>query len=241
MIDETSRREGYPGTGPSEDRKGRSKSRRALAGLVAIGLFATATARAQSGPAPKRPGAVQPTAVPDLGDLPRTVPEVGEAVKSFEKRDVEACLQQLARAVKAHPELPPPHALLAKMALLNNQAGIVRPALERAVAEDGQHPEVYLLLGNLALMEGRITDGAVHFEKRRALAVLPRWTAEQRKRFERLCHQGDAFVAESRGDWKAARASLAAWLEQEPANARRGIAWDGRSSASDNMIRRTRS
>ena len=78
---------------------------------------------------------------------------------------------------------------------------------------------MYILFGNLALMEGRLTDGALHFEKGRALAASPRWTAEHRKRFERLCNQGDAFVAELRGDWKTARAALAAWLEQEPANA----------------------
>src|SRR5207253_10288038 len=80
--------------------------------------------------------------------------------------------------------------------------------------------EVAILFGNLALVEGRLTDGSVHFEKAGALALSQRWTAEQRRRFERLCHQGQAFLAEARGDWKAARAALAAWLEQEPANAR---------------------
>ncbi len=118
-----------------------------------------------------------------------------------------------------HPELPPPHALLAKLAILANQGGMIRPALERAVAEDGEHPEVYILFGNLALMEGRLTDGAVHFDRARALSTKPRWSAEQRERFGRLCHQGDAFVAEVRGDWKSARTALSAWLEQEPNNA----------------------
>jgi tetratricopeptide (TPR) repeat protein len=207
-------RSGRPGIGP-----GRSVSWRAIGGRLAIGLVATAVGWAHAGSVTVSSGADQPTRAADLGDLPRSVAEVDQALKSFQKREFDASLQYLGKAVKAHPELPPPHALLAKLAFLANQVGMIRPALERAVAEDGQHPEVYILFGNLALVEGRLTDGAVHFEKARTLAASQRWTAEQRKRFERLCHQGDAFVAESRGDWKGARAALSAWLEQEPANA----------------------
>ncbi len=219
MLNEMPRREGQPGSRPAGNGSGRSERRRALVGLLAIGIVAAAMDRAGAGPVTVSTGVPQPTAAADLGDLPKTVAEVGEAVKSFEKRDIEACLRQLGKAVKDHPELPPPHALLAKLAFLSNQAAMIRPALERAIAEDGQHPEVYILFGNLALVEGRLTDGALHFEKGRALAAAPRWTAEQRKRFERFCNQGEAVVAESRGDWKSARAALAALLEQEPADA----------------------
>jgi hypothetical protein len=48
---------------------------------------------------------------------------------------------------------------LAKLGFLSNQQAIVRAALERAVLEDAEHPEVYILFGNLALVEGRLTDG----------------------------------------------------------------------------------
>ena len=58
----------------------------------------------------------------------------------------------------------------AKLAFLSNQAALVRPALERAVAEDAGHPEVFILFGNLALAEGRLTDASVHLEKATALA-----------------------------------------------------------------------
>jgi tetratricopeptide (TPR) repeat protein len=219
MMNEMPRREGQSGSRPAGDGSGRSERRRTLVGLLAIGIVAVAMDRAGAGPVTVSTGVAQPTTAADLGDLPKTVAEVGEAVKSFEKRDIDACLRQLGKAVKAHPELPPPHALLAKLAFLTNQTGMIRTALEQAVAEDGQHPEVYILFGNLALMEGRLTDGALHFDKGRALTASQRWTAEQRKRFERLCNQGDAYVAELRGDWKTARTALAAWLEQEPANA----------------------
>ncbi len=192
---------------------------RAISVLMAIGIVAATMSGSRAGTFPMAAGPAQPTGVADLGALPKVVAEVEQAVQSFQKRDFDACLRQLGKAVKEHPELPPPHALFAKLASLGNQGGLIRPALERAVAEDSEHPEVYILFGNLALIEGRLTDGTVHFEKAMALAATQRWTAEQRKRFDRLCRQGDAFVAEARGDWKGARTALAAWLEQEPANA----------------------
>jgi tetratricopeptide (TPR) repeat protein len=192
-----------------------------LACYVALGVALAGTNSAWAGPVGVTgPGLQQPTSAADLGDAARSIADVEQAVKSFEKRDFDACLQQLVKAVKAHPELPPPHALFAKLAFLSNQGAMIRPSLERSVAEDAEHPEVYILFGNLALVEGRPTDAAVHLEKARALATSRRWTAEQRRRFERLCHQGNAFLAESRGDWKAAHAALVSWLEQEPANAR---------------------
>jgi tetratricopeptide (TPR) repeat protein len=191
-----------------------------LAGCLAIGLALAGVPPTWAGSVPlATPGLSQPTSAADLGDA-KTLADVEQAIKSFEKRDFDACLQQIGKAVKAHPELPPPHALFAKLAFLGNQGALIRPALERAVSEDAEHPEVYILFGNLALVESRLTDAAVHFEKAKALATSQRWTAEQRRRFERLCHQGNAFVAEARGDWKSAKVALVGWLEQEPANAR---------------------
>ena len=113
----------------------------------------------------------------------------------------------------------PPHALFAKLAFLANNGPLIRPALEKAIAEDPEHPEVFILFGNLALAESRATDAAVHFEKARALAAGKRWAGDQRNRFDRLSLQGDAVVAESRGDWKAARTALSGWLKHEPSSA----------------------
>jgi tetratricopeptide (TPR) repeat protein len=104
--------------------------------------------------------------------------------------------------------------------LQNHQVALIRPALERASGEDPAHPEVFLLFGDLALREGRLTDAAVHFEKARALASSPRWTTKQRQGFERLGLQGQTSVAESRGDWQAARTALEGWLALDPPNAR---------------------
>jgi tetratricopeptide (TPR) repeat protein len=186
---------------------------------VAIALATASPARAGTIPLVPSNG-VSPPFAADVDELSKSVVEVNEAIKSFQKRDLDTCLEQLAKAVKAHPELPPAHALLAELALMSNQIALVRPALETAVAQAPDHPEIYILFGNLALLENRATDAALHFEKAKALASAERWTADQRRRFERFCHQGNALLSESRGDWKAARSALEAWLVLEPSNAR---------------------
>jgi tetratricopeptide (TPR) repeat protein len=165
-------------------------------------------------------GTPWPTPAVEIDELSKSLTEVNQAIKSFDKRDFDACVQQLARAVKAHPELPPAHALLAKLAFLKNQPALIRPALEQAAVQDREHPEVYILFGNLALVENRATDAVVHFEKARALAAANRWTAAQRQRFEQFCHQGMAPVAEARGNWINARTELEAWLAHDSGNAR---------------------
>ncbi len=132
-------------------------------------------------------------------EIDKSIAEVSEAIKFFEKRDFDACLKQLGLAVKAHPELPPPDALFAKVAFLGNQPTLIRPALERAVGQAPEHPEIYILFGNLALLENRVTDAALHFEKAKTLATAKRWTADQKQRFDRFCYQGTAQLAERQG------------------------------------------
>ena len=182
-------------------------------------------------------GQTGPTQAVELDQASRGIAEVELAIKSFEKREFDLCIQQLTKARAAHPELAPPQALFAKLAFLGNQGALIRPALERAVAEDGKHPEVFILFGNLALAEGRLTDAAVHFEKATSLAAAPRWTAEQRDRFARLCNQGNALVAENRRDWKAARAALEAWLAAR-AVARAGTPAAGQGALRPGRVRR---
>ena len=183
--------------------------------MLAIGILLAGTWTACAGPVTLT--ASGPAVERD--DASMRILEVKEAIKSFEKRDFDACLKQLAQARKAHPELVPPHALFAKLAFLSNQGLLIRPALEKAIAEDPEHPEVFILFGNLALAESRATDAAVHFEKARRLASGKRWTEEQRNRVDCLSLQGEAVVAESRGDWKAARTALSGWLKHEPVSA----------------------
>jgi tetratricopeptide (TPR) repeat protein len=185
---------------------------------LTVGLVLAATATARAGFQSISTVTPGPTAAIEMDAASKAIPEVEKAIKSFESRDFDGSLKLLIEAVKKHPELPPANVLFAKLAFQGNQGALIHPALERAAIEAPGHPEVYLLCGNVALLEGRTTDASVHFEKAEALAAGKAWTPEQRKRFQLLGDQGAALVAESRSDWKAARAALTDWLAQEPAN-----------------------
>jgi tetratricopeptide (TPR) repeat protein len=153
----------------------------------------------------------------DVGSTP--IAEVDQAIQSFANRQVDDSLKHFQDAVKAHPELPPAAVLVAKLALADNIVGLARNALERAAQDAPGFPDVYLQFGNLALLEGRLTDASLHFEKARSLLAGKDLTAEQKRRFEIASHQGTVAVAEVRGDLNAARESLTAWLALEPHSA----------------------
>ncbi len=149
--------------------------------LVGIVLGASSARAELFVPATKPPG---PTAAVEVDGDTQRLPEIDRAIKSFEEREFDACLKRLWEAVKAHPELPPADVLFAKLAFKGNLGALIRPALKRAAIEAPNHPEVYILFGNLALLEGRVTDAAVHFEKAKTLAKVESGTAERRRRFE---------------------------------------------------------
>jgi tetratricopeptide (TPR) repeat protein len=161
-----------------------------------------------------------PTPAVEVDAASRAIPEVDRAIKAFEAREFDASLKLLVEAVKNHPDLPPANVIFARLAFAGHQPGLIRPALERAAIEAPGHPEVYILFGNVALLEGRTTDAAVHFEKAGNLAATGGWPPARRQRFELFRDQGVALVAEARGDPRGASAALARWLAQEPANAR---------------------
>ncbi|HEV3122190.1 MAG TPA: tetratricopeptide repeat protein [Isosphaeraceae bacterium] len=154
----------------------------------------------------------------DVGSTP--IAEIDQAIQSFASRQIDDSLKHFQDAVKAHPELPPAPVLLAKLALADQLLGLARSALERAAHEAPEFPDVYLQFGNLALLEGRVTDASLHFEKARSLLAGKGLSAEQKRRFEIASHQGKAAVAELRGDLNAARESITAWLALEPNGAR---------------------
>ena len=61
-----------------------------------------------------------------------------------------------------------------------------------------------MLVGNLALMEGRLTNGTLHFAEAMALAATQRWTAERRSGWIGSVARGTPSWLKPRSDWKGA-------------------------------------
>src|SRR5262245_29429644 len=166
-------------------------------------------------------GGLYLSAAPPLSSQP-TPPkseEVLQAEEAFRKGQYDDALAKLREAVKKNPALPPARLMLARLFASANQGANARLNLEAALAEAPDHPECYLQNASVALTDGRLTDAVLNLQVVLQLATAERWTADQRKTFQREARAGLALAYERRGDWAAARGQLTAWLELEPQNA----------------------
>jgi tetratricopeptide (TPR) repeat protein len=145
--------------------------------------------------------------------------EIEKAEAFFKKGDNNAALDWLEKAVKKNPQLPPAKLMMARLFLAAGQGSPTRTMIEGAFVDSPEHPEIYLFNGSVSLQEGRLTDAILNCQTALQLAAGERWTAEQRKNFQKEARAGLAATFEARRDWASARTYLSAWLEADPKNA----------------------
>ena len=92
-------------------------------------------------------------------------PEVDSAIKRFINGDLAGAREYLEVAKNKYPKLPPTDLTLAKMQVIVRNGQAARAFLEKVVMEHPGDPEAYLLLADLAFVEGRITEAHALFEK----------------------------------------------------------------------------
>jgi tetratricopeptide (TPR) repeat protein len=152
------------------------------------------------------------------GQPPSKTAEVEKAEALFREGKVDDAFKALQAAATKHAELPPARLMLARLFFSAGQSQQGRAALEQAAAEAPDHPEIYLTNGSQALAEGRLTDTVLNCQTAQQLAAATRWTADQRKTWQREARAGQAMAFETRRDWESARTQLTAWLDLEPKN-----------------------
>jgi tetratricopeptide (TPR) repeat protein len=160
--------------------------------------------------------------------------ELQDAIRAFSARDAATALSKLETAHTTDPSLPPPNVMMARLCFATNDQNVVnlgRRYLEQAVMIKNNFPEPYLLLGRLALNEGRVTDAELNFEK--ALLYTPSdsedkpntlteakgWSKERHDQFLKEIYNSQVSVAEQRQHWDAAKAQLNAWILLDPKDA----------------------
>jgi tetratricopeptide (TPR) repeat protein len=156
-----------------------------------------------------------PAADTETTDAAASSPDLTDARTRFKNRDFDGALKLLEEAVKKNADLPPANVILVKWFAQNNLAQAVRNALERAVLASPDDPEAYLLLGNIAISERRITEAALLYEK--ASSLVEKVTSAKRK--EALLpqvYQGLAIASEAREKWETAKKYLDLWLQLKP-------------------------
>jgi tetratricopeptide (TPR) repeat protein len=145
--------------------------------------------------------------------------EITNAIGRFRDRDIDGCRALLERAKSNNPKLPPPGVMMATLWLSVNQLGPARAELEDTVVKFSADPEAYLMLGDLAFQERRITEADVLFSKATGLTEAFTENPKRKRDFDIRCSAGSAAVAEARRQWETAQKQLAAWLQLDPDNA----------------------
>jgi tetratricopeptide (TPR) repeat protein len=145
--------------------------------------------------------------------------EITNAISRFRDRDIDGCRAVLERSKSTNPKLPPPGVMMAMLWLSVNQLVPARAELEDTAVKFPTDPEPYLMLGDLAFQERRITDASVLFDKATQLTGSFTENPKRKRDFDIRCNAGSSAVAEARKQWEKAREHLAKWLELDPDNA----------------------
>ena len=169
-----------------------------------------------------RPAAAQVTAQTLIGKAVSDdgqTKEINNAIARFRDRDIDGCLAMLERARSQNPKLPPPGVMMAMLWLSVNQLQPARAEIESAAVRFPKDPEPYLMLGDIAFQERRITESSVLFDKAAALTATFDENPKRKRDFDIRSNAGNAAVAEARRQWEQAKTYLTKWLELDPDNA----------------------
>ncbi|NBW97582.1 MAG: hypothetical protein EBR28_12865 [Planctomycetia bacterium] len=145
--------------------------------------------------------------------------EVTGAINRFRDRDIDGCRAILERVKSNNPKLPPPGVMMAMLWLSVNQLGPARAELEDCVVKFPKDPEPFLMLGDLAFQERRVTDADLLFKEATRLAAEYADNAKRKRDFDIRCNAGSAAVAEARKQWEVAQKHLQGWIDLDPDNA----------------------
>ncbi|MFM8378292.1 MAG: tetratricopeptide repeat protein [Planctomycetia bacterium] len=145
--------------------------------------------------------------------------EVTGAINRFRDRDIDGCRAILERVKSNNPKLPPPGVMMAMLWLSVNQLGPARAELEDSVIKFSKDPEPYLMMGDLAFQERRVTDADMLFKEATRLTAEYADNAKRKRDFDIRCNAGSAAVAEARKQWELAQKHLQAWIDLDPDNA----------------------
>ncbi len=143
----------------------------------------------------------------------KNYPEFEEAKQKLSKQDIDGALAAFNAAAKAHPELANGRVLLASVYFASNRPRDGRFHLEKAVVENPDDPEAYLIMADLAGRELQWTDAGLLAEKAITLAKTFKGDPERKKDMLKRGYLLAALVAQQHEQWEDARKLLADLLK----------------------------
>lgn len=145
--------------------------------------------------------------------------EVNNAIGRFMASDIDGCKAILERVRSNNPKLPPSGVMMAMLWMNVNRLAEARGELEDTTNKFPADPEPYLMLGDLAFQDRRITESSLLFNKATELTKAFMENPKRKRDFEIRSNAGLAAVAEARRQWETARKHIDAWMALDPDNA----------------------
>lgn len=143
--------------------------------------------------------------------------DVTDAITALQNGDGTRARALLEQAVKNNPgKLPPAEVMLARLLFAANQVGPARAELERATKSYGKDPEAYLILAEVALADGRVTDADALLTKAQPLIAAYNENPKRKRYFETSLAARQANVAIARTDWDTAVDRIKDWIKADP-------------------------
>jgi len=135
-------------------------------------------------------------------------PKFQEVTNAFLQGNFEEAEALLKEAKTLHPELPPAGVLIGSLYARANSAMAARTSYEKAVRDEPDDPEPYVVFGENAVRQRRFTDAALLFGK--AMEVCNAYDANpvRKKNLSSRAYSGAALVAQARERWSDAERLL---------------------------------
>ena len=144
--------------------------------------------------------------------------DLQEALNLLQQNRYPEAIKKLEAAKRKYPELSSPHVMMYNWAKQLNQANNARRELELAVRDRPNDPETFLILGDIALNEGRIAEAALDLDKAKQLVEKYSTNTDRKKVLQQFTTSSIAQLAEIRQDWKTAETLLRDFLQSDPKN-----------------------
>lgn len=145
--------------------------------------------------------------------------DINQAITQFFQGDTEAARQALEAARRSSPELSPAGVMLAQLFFATNQIPNTRVELEKVVTSSANDPEAYLLFGDLALRESRLTEADTLYSRGYDLTENLKNNDFRRRNLQIAAHAGRTAVANMRRQWAVTEFYAREWLKLEPKSA----------------------
>jgi len=154
----------------------------------------------------------------DVTDIGPHLADVEQAIRRFQTNEIAEAQKLLKEAKKKNPQLPPGDVMLARLLLFANQVNAAGQVLEKVVAEEPDDPEAYILFGNMALRQGRLTSANLLLIKGYSLSSDYAANAKRKRHMQMQSLAGLTVVAQRREKWDRAEKYVTEWLKLDPEN-----------------------